>query len=55
VAAMIAERKLNTGQVTDAAGTPPNTPNVPRKDQVQDAQKGGKNLVSSVRAGLGLT
>lgn len=55
VAAMIAERKLNTGQVTDGAGTPPNTPNVPRKDQVQDAQKGGKNLVSSVRAGLGLT
>ncbi|GHG34454.1 hypothetical protein GCM10017784_30320 [Deinococcus indicus] len=53
VAAMIAERKLNTAQVTDT--TAPNTPGIPRKDQVQDAQKGGRNLVSSVRAGLGLT
>lgn len=55
VAAQIAERKVGTAPVADTAGAGKNNPDVPRQDQVQDGKKSGKNLVSSVRAGLGLT
>lgn len=51
VAALIAERKLSTG-VTDAQA---NNPDIPTKTDVTDGQNKGPNLVTNVRAGLGLT